>query len=128
MDNLIQSIVELADGAQELAREAERQYLAEVEDILKAQSRDSRRIERCLDGMLDSCFDNGMLVLFKKFCHYYTSLLTRKQRLHTYRPEICGTNRPRGRKRGDLRRKANASGAGQRPDKHGMPAHRMGRL
>ena len=35
MDNLIQSIVELADGAQELAREAERQYSAEVEDILK---------------------------------------------------------------------------------------------
>jgi len=65
MDNLIQSIVELADGAQELAREAERQYLAEVEDILKAQSRDSRRIERCLDGMLDSCFDNGMLVYIK---------------------------------------------------------------
>ena len=94
MDNLIQSIVELADGAQELAREAERQYSAEVEDILKAQSRDSRRIERCLDGMLDSCFDNGMLVLYKKFCHYYTSLLTRKQRLHTYRPtEICGTNK-----------------------------------
>ncbi len=93
MDNLIQSIVELVDGAQELAREAERQYLAEVEDILKAQSRDSRRIERCLDGMLDSCFDNGMLVLYKKFCRYYTSLLTRKQRLHTSAHTVtCGRN------------------------------------
>ncbi|RLB95794.1 MAG: hypothetical protein DRH50_03100, partial [Deltaproteobacteria bacterium] len=36
--------------------------------------RDSRRIERCLDGMLDSCFDNGMLVLFIKLCRYYFAI------------------------------------------------------
>ena len=74
IDDLAQSIAELARGTQNLAREAERQYLAEVEDILKAQSRDSRRIERCLDGMLDSCFDNGMLVLFIKLCRYYFAI------------------------------------------------------
>jgi predicted DNA-binding protein len=71
MDNLVQSIGELAGGAQKLAYEAARQYLAEVENILKAQSRDSKHIERCLDGMLDFCFDDGMLVLYKKLCRYY---------------------------------------------------------
>jgi hypothetical protein len=71
MDNLVQSIGELAGGAQKLAHEAALQYSAEVENILKAQSRDSRRIERCLDGMLDFCFDDGMLVLYKKLCCYY---------------------------------------------------------
>jgi len=50
------------------------QYSAEVEAILKEQSRDSRRIERCLDGMLDFCFDNGMLVFYKKLCRYYFAI------------------------------------------------------
>jgi len=71
MDNLVQSIGELAGDTQKLAHEAARQYLAEVENILKAQSRDSKHIERCLDGILDFCFDDGMLVLYKKLCRYY---------------------------------------------------------
>jgi len=71
MDNLVQSIGKLVRGTQKLAREAAQQYSAEVEAILKAQSRDSRRIERCLDGMLDFCFDDGVLVLYRKLCRYY---------------------------------------------------------
>ena len=67
-------IGELARGAQKLAREAVQQYSAEVEAILKAQSRDSRRIERCLDGMLDFCFDDEVLVLYKKLCRYYVDI------------------------------------------------------
>ncbi len=71
MDDLVQSIGELTKGARKLAHVAARQYSAEVEVILKAQSRDSQRIERCLDGMLDFCFDDGMLLLYKKLCRYY---------------------------------------------------------
>jgi len=74
MDDLIRSISELAKGAQKLAREAERQYSVEVEAILATQSHDSRRIERCLDGMLDFCFDQGMLVLYRKLCRYYFTI------------------------------------------------------
>jgi hypothetical protein len=70
-DDLVKRLGELAIGAQKLAREAVQQYSAEVDAILKAQSRDSRRIERCLDGMLDFCFDNEVLVLYKKLCRYY---------------------------------------------------------
>jgi hypothetical protein len=54
-DNLVQSTGKLARGTQKLAREAAQQYSAEVEAFMKAQSRDSSRIERCLDGMLDFC-------------------------------------------------------------------------
>jgi len=70
-DDLVQRIGESAKEVQKLARVAVQQYSAEVETILKTQSRDSRRIERCLDGMLDFCFDDGALVLYKKLCRYY---------------------------------------------------------
>ena len=74
MDNLVRSISELAWSAQKLAQDAVWQYSAEVEAILKEQSRDSRRIERCLDGMLDFCFEDGMLVFYKKLCRYYFAI------------------------------------------------------
>jgi hypothetical protein len=69
--DLVKQIGALAKDAQKLARVAVQQYSAEVEAILKARSRDSRRIERCLDGMLDFCFDDEVLVLYKKLCRYY---------------------------------------------------------
>ena len=74
MDNLIQNIGKLARDAQKLAREAVQQYSLEVEAILATQNHDSRRIERCLDGMLDFCFDQGMLVLYRKLCRYYFAI------------------------------------------------------
>ena len=70
-DDLVQRIGELAEDAQKLAHQAVQQYSAEVEIILKVQSCDSQRIERCLDGMLDFCFDPGMSSLYKKLCRYY---------------------------------------------------------
>jgi len=73
-DDLVKRLGELAIGAQKLARVAVQQYSAEVDAILKAQSRDSRRIERCLDGMLDFCFDDEVLVLYKKLCRYYVDI------------------------------------------------------
>jgi hypothetical protein len=54
-----------------LPGKAVRQYSADVEAILKVQSRDIRRIEQCLDGMLGFCFDDAMLVLYKQLCRYY---------------------------------------------------------
>lgn len=75
MDNLVQNIAKLAGRtAQKLAREAVRQYSDEVDAILKARIRDSRRIERCLDGMLDFCFDTSVLELYKKLCRYYYAI------------------------------------------------------
>jgi hypothetical protein len=74
MDDLVHRIGELALGAQKLARAAVQPYSVEVESIVKAQDRDPRRIERCLDGMLDFCFDGEMLLLYKKLCRYYFNI------------------------------------------------------
>jgi tRNA A37 N6-isopentenylltransferase MiaA len=68
---LVSRVGELAKVTQELAREAAHQYSAEVEAIVKSQSRDTRHIERCLDGMLDFSFDDEVLALYKKLCRYY---------------------------------------------------------
>ena len=71
IDDLVQSIGEIARAGQRLARQAEKQYAPELEDILQAQCRDPRRIELLLDGMLDFGFDAAMVRLYKKFCRYY---------------------------------------------------------
>jgi hypothetical protein len=69
--DILRRIGELARERQELARMAVSHYAMEVETILKAQSRGSLRIERCLDGMLDLCFHDEVLALYKKLCRYY---------------------------------------------------------
>lgn len=71
LNNLVRSIGTIIAGRDELARQAERQYAIEVENILLAQSRDARRIEKLLDGVLDFCFDPSLLGLYKKLCRYY---------------------------------------------------------
>ncbi len=70
-NELVQVIGELAVARQQLARQAEQQYSFEVDTILRDQCREPRHIERLLDGMLDFCFDDGMLRLYKKLCRYY---------------------------------------------------------
>lgn len=71
LDDLIQRVRELGKEGQRLARVAVRQYSVEVECIIRGQIRDTMRIERCLDGMLDFCFYDEMLSLYKKLCRYY---------------------------------------------------------
>ncbi len=70
-NELVQVICELAVARQQLARQAEPQYSFEVETLLRDQCRDPQRIECLLDGMLDFCFDDGMLRLYKNLCRYY---------------------------------------------------------
>ena len=70
-NELVAVIGELAAAQQQLARHAEQQYSFEVETILQDQCREPGRIECLLDGMLDFCFDDEMLRLYKKLCRYY---------------------------------------------------------
>ena len=63
INDLVQSIGEIAQASRELARQAEKQYAPEVEDILRTQCRDPQRIEHLLDGMLDFGFDAAMVRL-----------------------------------------------------------------
>ena len=71
MTDMVQTIRKIAVTQQQLARQAEQQYSFEVESILRDQCREPQRIERLLDGMLDFCFDDEMLGLYKKLCRYY---------------------------------------------------------
>ena len=71
MTDMVQTIRKIAVAQQQLARQAEQQYSFEVDSILRDQCREPRRIERLLDGMLDFCFDDEMLRLYKKLCRYY---------------------------------------------------------
>ncbi|MDP2653490.1 MAG: hypothetical protein Q8Q08_05595 [Candidatus Omnitrophota bacterium] len=70
-EDIVKRIGKLVKDTRRLARTAERQYSLEVEAILRTRSRDPARIEKCLDGMLDFCFHDGVLVLYKKLCRYY---------------------------------------------------------
>jgi hypothetical protein len=70
-NELVQAIGELARAHQQITHQAKQQYSFEVDTILRDQCREPRHIERLLDGMLDFCFDDGMLRLYKKLCRYY---------------------------------------------------------
>jgi hypothetical protein len=87
MDDLVQSIDEIVRAGLRLARQAEKQYAPEVEDILLTQCRDPRRIEHLLDGMLDFCFDAAMVRLYKKLCRYYFEIdpMATASYVHAYR-------------------------------------------
>jgi len=65
MDDLVQSIGEIAQECRRLARQAEKQYTLEVEDILRTCRRDPQRIEHLLDRILDFGFDAAMVGLYK---------------------------------------------------------------
>jgi hypothetical protein len=86
-NELFQAVGKLAVTQQQLARQAEQLYSVEVEAILRDKCRDPQHIERLLDGILDFCFDDGMLRLFKKFCRYYFKIDQEAtvSYVHTYR-------------------------------------------
>jgi hypothetical protein len=71
MDDIVQSIGEIGHACSRLARQAEKQYTLEVENILRTDCRDPQRIEHLLDGMLDFGFDAAMVGLYKKLCRFY---------------------------------------------------------
>jgi len=64
-------IIELVGSIAELNKRAVTEYTPIVDSILNSRSRDKKRIEHTLDGLLDFCGDDGALALFKKLCRYY---------------------------------------------------------
>ena len=84
IDDLVQSIGKIARASRRLARQAEKQYAPEVEDILRTRCSDPRRIEHLLDGMLDFGFDEAMVRLYKKLCRYYFEIDPRATASYVY--------------------------------------------
>jgi len=69
----LKKIEELAIAMQQLASQAVQQYSPEVDLIISSECKDDKRIEHLLEGMLEFCFDEKMLLLYKKLCRYYFS-------------------------------------------------------
>jgi hypothetical protein len=70
IEHLVDSIRPIAKEMQNLAHRAVLGYSPEVEAIINERCRDVNRIEHLLDYMLDFCFDQKLLILFKKLCRY----------------------------------------------------------
>lgn len=71
LNDLVQSIGSMTKSMQGLARQAEIQYSLEVEDIIASKNQDTNKIQLLLDYMLSFCFDDRVLLLYKKLCRYY---------------------------------------------------------
>ena len=86
-DTLLKDINALAKQMQGLARQAQVEYSREVDAVILGRSRDPRRIEHLLDGILDFCFDPEMLQLYKKLCRHYFAInpSATAEYIHAYR-------------------------------------------
>jgi hypothetical protein len=65
------SIKNIIDSRALLARQSEEYSKSEIDDIINTKCKDKQRTENTLDHLLDFCFDNDILILFKKLCRYY---------------------------------------------------------
>ena len=68
---MIGSISAIAGRMQELQLQAAQQYKPVVDDLVRTGSRDVKRIEHTLDGLLDFCGDESVLQMYKQLCRHY---------------------------------------------------------
>ena len=71
MDELVSAIRPLAEALRALYAQVVAVYRPEVDAIIASRSRDRRRIEHTLDGLLSVCCDDDALAVFKRLCRYY---------------------------------------------------------
>lgn len=62
---------ELAESIKKNTQEAFEIYEVQVDRIYRNKIKDEKEIERVIDVLLDYCYDDKMLLLFKKLCRYY---------------------------------------------------------
>lgn len=71
---MIKDVELFADKIQSLAILAKAEYEPVVNAIIRKKIVDEQYILRTLDKLLDFCFDDEMLLLYKKLCRYYYPL------------------------------------------------------
>jgi hypothetical protein len=71
---MIEEIAKLIESHRNLAEQAREQYRPLVNSIIDSQTNDVNHICYTLDFMLDFCFDEQMLQLYRKLCRYLYSL------------------------------------------------------
>ena len=70
-DHRLQAILNIVDNMRDLEQRAEQQYRPAVEDILQTGCRDAQHIEHTLDGLLDFCGHEPMVLMYRQLCRHY---------------------------------------------------------
>lgn len=73
-DHPPQAILDLVDSMRELEQRAALQYRPVVDDILRTGSRDAQHIEQTLDGLLDFCGHEPVVLTYRRLCRHYWQL------------------------------------------------------
>lgn len=68
MDAELKKIVMLH---KQITEQAINEYAVLVNQLILSETQDQKVIEHALDGLLDFCYDDNILILFKKLCRYY---------------------------------------------------------
>lgn len=64
-------ILDLVGRVRELGQRAALQYRPVVGDIVRSGNRDAQHIERTLDGLLDFCGHEPVLLMYRELCRHY---------------------------------------------------------
>ena len=67
-------IMALSSRMKSLTKQALHEYTPVVNSIINDKSREKKQIEHTLDGILNFCFEDNMLMLYKKLCRYYYNI------------------------------------------------------
>ena len=73
-DHPPQAILDLVDSMRELEQRAALQYRPVVDEILRTGSRDAQQIEHTLDGLLDFCGHEPVVLMYRQLCRHYWQL------------------------------------------------------
>ena len=66
-----QTILDLVGSVRELGQRAALQYRPVVDDIVRSGSRDAQHIECALDGLLDFCGHEPVVLMYRELCRHY---------------------------------------------------------
>lgn len=69
-----ESIKTIAEKLRELSTKAIPHLESEVHSLIHNAENDEQRIENLLDELLNYCYDEKVLMLFKELCRYYLVL------------------------------------------------------
>ena len=81
---MLKSLVGLAESLEALNEQAVVAYAPVVADIVRSGSRNVRRIEHALDGLLDFCGYQPALALYKELCRHYWKINPRATANYIY--------------------------------------------
>ena len=73
-ENLLNDIEPIVEKLNSLAKESLEIFNVVVDDIITSNCKDEKHIELTLDRLLDFCFDEKVLILYKKLCRYYLTI------------------------------------------------------